>query len=171
MKQFRFSLFMLMLFLTLGLQAQDITVRGVVLDETSEPIIGATVKVGNSSSGTVTDLNGSFSLKVKKGSLVSVSYIGYDTQSVKVTGESMKVILKENVNTLDEVVLVGTVMKKSDLTGAVVGVDAKTLKERPVNNVNEALQGKVAGVFITTPTRPTDDASIRIPLLPGRLWS
>lgn len=76
MKQFRFSLFMLMLFLTLGLQAQDITVRGVVLDETSEPIIGATVKVGNSSSGTVTDLNGSFSLKVKKGSLVSVSYIG-----------------------------------------------------------------------------------------------
>ena len=90
MKQFRFSLFMLMLFLTLGLQAQDITVRGVVLDETSEPIIGATVKVGNSSSGTVTDLNGSFSLKVKKGSLVSVSYIGYDTQSVKVTGESMR---------------------------------------------------------------------------------
>lgn len=162
MKQFRFLLFMLMLFLTLGLQAQDITVRGVVLDETSEPIIGATVKVGNSSSGTVTDLNGSFSLKVKKGSLVSVSYIGYDTQSVKVTGENMKIFLKENVNTLDEVVLVGTVMKKSDLTGAVVGVDAKTLKERPVNNVNEALQGKVAGVFITTPTRPTDDASIRI---------
>ena len=81
MKQFRFLLFMLMLFLTLGLQAQDITVRGVVLDETSEPIIGATVKVGNSSSGTVTDLNGSFSLKVKKGSLVSVSYIG-DRKSV-----------------------------------------------------------------------------------------
>lgn len=163
MKHFRLTFLLLFLVLVVGaIQAQDITVKGIVTDAYFEPVIGATVKVDNSSTGTVTDLDGNFTIHAKKGGQLTISYIGYDTQKVKVTGSSMKIILEENVNTLDEVVLVGTIMKKSDLTGAVVGVDAKTLKERPVNNVNEALQGKVAGVFINTPTRPTDDSSIRI---------
>lgn len=162
MKHFRLLFLVLSVLFSIGIQAQDITIKGVVMDETSEPIIGASIRVGKSSAGTVTDVNGNFSVQAQKGSTLTVTYVGYKTQTVTVNGPSMNIVLKEDYNTLDEVVLVGTVMKKSDLTGAVVGVDAKTLKERPVNNVNEALQGKVAGVFINTPTRPTDDASIRI---------
>lgn len=162
MKHFRLLFLVLSVLFSIGIQAQDITIKGVVMDETSEPIIGASIRVGKSSAGTVTDVNGNFSVQAQKGSTLTVTYVGYKTQNVTVNGPSMNIVLKEDYNTLDEVVLVGTVMKKSDLTGAVVGVDAKTLKERPVNNVNEALQGKVAGVFINTPTRPTDDASIRI---------
>lgn len=162
MKHFRFLFLVLSVLFSIGIQAQDITVKGIVVDETSEPIIGASIRVGKSSAGTVTDVNGNFSVQAQKGNTLTVTYVGYKTQTVTVNGPSMNIVLKEDYNTLDEVVLVGTVMKKSDLTGAVVGVDAKTLKERPVNNVNEALQGKVAGVFINTPTRPTDDASIRI---------
>lgn len=162
MKHFRLLFLVLSFLFSIGIQAQDITVKGVVTDETSEPIVGATIRVGNTASGTVTDVDGNFSVQAKKGSMLTVSYVGYKAQTVKVAGPSMNIVLKEDYNTLDEVVLVGTVMKKSDLTGAVVGVDSKTLRERPVNNVNEALQGKVAGVFINTPVRPTDDASIRI---------
>lgn len=162
MKHFRLLFLVLSFLFSIGIQAQDITVKGVVTDETSEPIVGATIRVGNTASGTVTDVDGNFSVQAKKGSMLTVSYVGYKAQTVKVAGPSMNIVLKEDYNTLDEVVLVGTVMKKSDLTGAVVGVDSKTLRERPVNNVNEALQGKVAGVFINTPARPTDDASIRI---------
>lgn len=162
MKHFRLLFLVLSFLFSIGIQAQDITVKGVVTDETSEPIVGATIRVGNTASGTVTDVDGNFSVQAKKGSMLTVSYVGYKAQTVKVAGPSMNIVLKEDYNTLDEVVLVGTVMKKSDLTGAVVGVDSKTLRERPVNNVNEALHGKVAGVFINTPARPTDDASIRI---------
>lgn len=162
MKYFRLSWLMLFVLFAVGVQAQEMTIKGVVTDAYSEPIVGATVKVDNSSLGTVTDVDGAFTIRAKDGGTLSVSYIGYDTQKVRVAGTSLRVVLKESVSSLDEVVLVGTIMKKSDLTGAVVGVNAQTLKERPVTNVNEALQGKVAGVFISTPTRPTDDASIRI---------
>lgn len=162
MKYFRLSWLMLFVLFAVSVQAQEMTIKGVVTDAYSEPIVGATVKVDNSSLGTVTDVDGTFTIRAKDGGTLSVSYIGYDTQKVRVAGTSLRVVLKESVSSLDEVVLVGTIMKKSDLTGAVVGVNAQTLKERPVTNVNEALQGKVPGVFISTPTRPTDDASIRI---------
>lgn len=76
--------------------------------------------------------------------------------------QPVKVVMAEDTETLDEVVVVGTSMKKSDLTGAVASVSSKVLEEKPVTNVNQALQGRVAGVFISQPTRPTDDASIKI---------
>lgn len=153
---------MFLLMPVLSLYAQNIDIQGIVTDASSEPIIGASVKVEGTTLGTVTDLDGRFILQAPQGSNLTVSYIGFETKTVKANSRNLTIMLNEDSQTLDEVVLVGTVMKKSDLTGAVVGVDAKTLKERPVNNVNEALQGKVAGVFISTPTRPTDDASIRI---------
>lgn len=162
MKQLRTAIIMFLLMPMLSLYAQNIDIQGIVTDAHSEPIIGASIKVEGTTLGAVTDIDGRFSLQAPQGSNLTVSYIGFQTKTVKANSRNLTIMLNEDSQTLDEVVLVGTVMKKSDLTGAVVGVDAKTLKERPVNNVNEALQGKVAGVFISTPSRPTDDASIRI---------
>lgn len=107
--------------------------------------------------------DGKFTLSVQKGETLHISYIGYVAQDVKIMGnQPVKVVMSEDTETLDEVVVVGTAMKKSDLTGAVASVSSKVLEEKPVTNVNQALQGRVAGVFISQPTRPTDDASIKI---------
>ncbi|MGI6224251.1 MAG: SusC/RagA family TonB-linked outer membrane protein [Prevotella sp.] len=141
--------------------AQDLTVNGKVVDVESEPIIGASI-VASGKNATVSDINGDFNIKVNKGDKLTISYMGFVTQTVTVKGNSLRVVLQEANSQLDEVVVVGTVMKKSDLTGAVAGVNAKTLEEKPVTSINEALQGRVAGVFITNPTRITDDASIKI---------
>ena len=98
--------------------------------------------------------DGNFTLSVQKGETLHISYIGYVAQDVKVMGnQPVKVVMAEDTETLDEVVVVGTSMKKSDLTGAVASVSSKVLEEKPVTNVNQALQGRVAGVFISQPTR------------------
>ncbi len=163
MKQLRFIYLILVMFCSASLMAQNVTVTGKVLDVSSEPIIGASVQVKGTSSGTITDLDGNFSINAEKGAVLQVSYIGYVAQEIKVSGtQTLKVILAEDSELLEEVVIVGTSMKKSDLTGAVASVSAKVLEEKPVTNVNQALQGRVAGVFISQPTRPTDDASIKI---------
>lgn len=142
---------------------QNIKVTGVVLDANSEPVIGASVLEKGTTNGVITDLNGEFSLSVGTNSVVVVSYIGYVTQEQKaVSSKKMRFILKEETELLDEVVIVGASMKKSDLTGAVSSVGADVLSEKPVTNLNQALQGRVAGVLISNPTRPTDDAGIKI---------
>jgi TonB-linked SusC/RagA family outer membrane protein len=143
------------------LMAQNLTVKGRVTDVNAEPIIGASI-VGSGNNATVTDINGDFTLKANMGDRLVISYMGFTTKTVTVKGSAMSVVLEESNSQLDEVVVVGTVMKKSDLTGAVAGVSAKTLEEKPVTSINEALQGRVAGVFISNPTRITDDASIKI---------
>lgn len=143
------------------LMAQNLTVKGRVTDVNAEPIIGASI-VGSGNNATVTDINGDFTLKANVGDRLVISYMGFTTKTVTVKGSAMSVVLEESNSQLDEVVVVGTVMKKSDLTGAVAGVSAKTLEEKPVTSINEALQGRVAGVFISNPTRITDDASIKI---------
>ncbi|MCD8289904.1 MAG: TonB-dependent receptor [Prevotella sp.] len=163
MKRIGLISLLLALFSCYGLFAQDLVITGKVMDAYAVPINGASVVVKGSTQGTITDLNGSFTLSVKKGDELRVSYIGFITQDVKVSGkELIKVILLEDSELLEEVVVVGTSMKKSDLTGAVAGVTAKVLEEKPVTNVTQALQGRVAGVFVSQPTRPTDDASIKI---------
>ncbi|MBQ9215168.1 MAG: TonB-dependent receptor [Prevotella sp.] len=149
---------------TSGAWAQK-TVSGTVVDATGEPIIGASVVVKGTSNGTVTDLDGKFSIAnaPSKGSL-EVSYIGFKTQSVALGGNaSFNITLQEDRQLLDEVVVVGYgTQKKSDVTGAMVSVDSEKLNARPVNNALEALQGKAAGVDITTNERPGQLGSIRI---------
>lgn len=161
----RLFLTLMCAFVTLGLAAQGITVNGVVLDETSEPIIGASVVVKGTTTGTVTDLDGKFSLNnVPSQATLSVSYIGYTTKEVKVNGQrNLKVTLATDDQLLDEVVVVGYgVQKKSDVTGAMSSVSAEQLNSRPVNNAFEALQGKAAGVDITSNERPGQLGEIRI---------
>lgn len=163
MKRLRLINLILIMFCCCNLLAQNITVTGKVIDTASEPVIGASVVVKGTTNGSITDFDGNFTLSAQKGDLLHISYIGYVAQDVKVTGtRPVKVVMKEDTETLDEVVVVGTSMKKSDLTGAVVSVGAEVLQEKPVTNVTQALQGRVAGVFISNGAKPSDDASIKI---------
>lgn len=106
-------------------------------------------------------MDGKYSISATPGATLVISYIGYDTKEVKVGNQNViNVTLSEDSQSIDEVVIVGASMKKSDLTGAISHVDAKVLEERPVTTVNEALQGRVAGVLITKgPVRATIPAS------------
>lgn len=155
-------LMLLALFCTQAVFAQT-TVTGQVVDENAEPLIGASVQLKGTSTGMPTDINGNFKVDAKSGQTLVVSYIGYDTREVKVPASgSMKIVLKASESSLDGVVVVGVLMKKSDLTGAVSHVDADVLTEKPVTTINEALQGRVAGVNITKGITPSDDSSIKI---------
>ena len=163
MRKIRLINLLLIMFCCCKLMAQDITVTGKIVDASAEPIIGASVQVKGTSKGTISDFDGNFSLQIVRGDMLQISYIGYSTQEIRVTdNKSLRVVLTEDSEILDEVIIVGTSMKKSDLTGAVASVSAKTLQEKPVTNITQALQGRVAGVLISQPTRPTDDASIKI---------
>ena len=162
MKQ-RILFLMMALFGLYGQIMAQTTVTGNVKDGTGEPIIGASVIVTGTSNGTVTDFDGNFSMKANEGDELTISYIGFVTQKVKVNGSApINITLLEDNAELDEVVVVGTIMKKSDLTGAVGSVDGKTLAEKPVTNVNQALQGRVSGVFVEPGARPSDDSGIRV---------
>jgi TonB-linked SusC/RagA family outer membrane protein len=147
---FVFSL--LVLFFSVEVFAQQISVSGIVKDEQGEAVIGANVVVKGATIGSITDMEGKFSLhKVQDGSVLEVSFIGYLTQSVKVNGSKpITIILKEDTKTLDEVVVVGYgVQRKSDMTGAVGSVNTKTLEERPQTNLVQSLQGVVPGLNIS----------------------
>src|SRR5690554_4885278 len=140
-----------------NLMSQKIEVTGKVIDEISNPIIGATVLEKGTTNGTVSDMNGNFALNVEENSTLSISYIGYLTREIQVTEKgSLEVVLQEDTEVLDEVIIVGTSIRKSDLTGAVSSVSAAVLAEKPVTNINQALQGRVAGVFISSGARPGD---------------
>lgn len=143
-------LFMLLLSIT-SLYAQQFNITGSVFDKKlNEPIIGASVLVKGTSNGTITDMDGKFSLKnVTKGSVLTVSYIGYEPQSITINGNqtSFRFDLNEDSQALDEVVVVGFgTQKKVNLTGAVSTVDTKALEARPVSTVGQALQGTVPGL-------------------------
>lgn len=139
----------------LPLQAQQVSISGIVTDKKlNEPIIGASVVVKGTSNGCITDLDGNFQLNnVASGSTLVVSYIGYQTQEIPVQKgkTSYQVTLSEDTQTLDEVVVVGFgTQKKVNLTGAVATVDTKALESRPVSQVGQALQGTVPGLNLST---------------------
>lgn len=130
--------------------AQAKTVTGTVTDGT-EPIIGATVKVKGSANGTMTDIDGKFSLtNVPANAVLVVSYVGFTTQEVPVDGKSsVEILLKEDSKVLEEVVVVGFgTQKKVNLTGAVATVSAEKFENRPVSNIGQALQGVVPNLNI-----------------------
>jgi TonB-linked SusC/RagA family outer membrane protein len=147
-----------------GLQTvqQSGAVKGVVTDSTGEPIIGANVMVKGTTNGTITDMDGNFTLNNAKGVLV-ISFIGYQTQEVTVKGNetSLTIVLKDDTELLDEVVVVGYgTMKKESLTGAVAVVNEKAFKEKGgLSSPLQALQGQVPGVMITRGSSAPGDES------------
>ena len=128
----------------------EVRQTGVVTDQHGEPIIGASVLVKGTTIGTITDLNGGFTVSATKGATLEISYIGYITQEVVCTGKQLKVTLKEDTQSLDEVVVVGFgSQKKVNLTGSVSMVDDKVFASRPVSNATQMLQGTIPGLNIT----------------------
>lgn len=131
---------------------QQRMIKGVVLDEAGIPIIGANIVQRGTSNGTITDFEGNFELNIQGVEELQISYIGYLSQTVKVKGkDNVRIILKEDSKTLEEVVVVGFgTAKKQDLTSAITSVKGESLNKYKAGNVTNALQGQVAGVSVTT---------------------
>ncbi len=160
----RILLIVLCIFMGGGvLFAQTGTVNGVVLDKNNQPVSGATVMIKGTQTGVVADLDGKFSLEnVPTSATLTVSCLGYVSQEVPYAAD-VKIILADDALGMDEIVVVGYgTMKKSDVTGAMVSVSSKSLTQNPSNNAIEALQGKAAGVYITSTERPGSTGSITV---------
>ena len=149
-----------------ALQADKITVTGVVFDENNEPVIGANVTEVGTTNGIITDFDGNFTLNVAKGASIQISYIGYQTQTIKVTSAQKLVInLEVDRQSLDEVVVVGYgSVKKQNLTGSVSKITDDAMTERPIATLGEAFQGQLAGVSSASSGGglPGSELSIRI---------
>lgn len=147
--------------------AQSFTIKGQVVDNTGESVIGASVvEKGNATNGTITDFDGNFELKLSgKGKTLVISYVGYQTQEVAaVAGKDLKVVLQDDAQAMEEVVVIGYGSRaRKDLTGSVGSVSGTKIAAVPVASAAEALQGKIAGVQITTTDgAPGADINIRI---------
>ena len=148
---------------TLMMAQYKIVIGSVTGYPEAEVLIGASVSVKGTSQGTITDIDGKYSISVPSDAVLVFSYLGYATKEIPVKNQAvLNVSLQSSAQDIEEVIVVGTSLKKSDLTGAVTSVSAKVLEEKPVTNINEALQGRVAGVFVSNAAKPGDDASIRI---------
>lgn len=161
----QFCLTMLCLFLFQGVIAQNKMLVGTVVDELGETLIGVSVLNKTTGEGTITAIDGSFSLSGKQNDLIQFSYIGYASVNYVVKQEeNIRVVLKEDTQNLEEVVVVGySAQKKSSLTGAIAPVNMDDMEKRRVATVSQALQGQVAGVQITQSTgAPGDDISMLI---------
>ena len=146
-------------------QSQTIKVSGTVVDHEGEPLIGATVKVTGSESGAVTDIDGNFQMNAPANGTLLISYVGYKDREVPINGRTDlgKIELTSDNQVLDQVVVVGYgVQKKADLTGSVAIVNADELKRVSHSNISSMLEGKVAGVQITTDGQPGADPNVRI---------
>ena len=164
-QSWKISFLLTLAFICGGLaHAQQISVSGTVTDASGEPIIGATVMAEGTANGTSTDLDGNYSITADALGMLKFSYVGYTTQSIPVEGRSViNVTMTESAELLDELVVVGYgTMKKSDLTGAVGSIGGKDIKDVPVNNVGQALQGKIAGVNIVGGEKPGDNVTIKV---------
>ena len=160
------TLLVMMVLTTISAYAQSQrTVRGTVADETGEPLIGATVKVVGANIGTATDIEGGFTLIVpSEARQLSFAYVGYETVTLDITSGDMQVILKSNTETLDEVVVIGYgVRKKDDLTGSVSTVSEKDFNKGMISSPEELINGKIAGVQITSAGgSPNSGSTIRV---------
>lgn len=133
-----------------NVQQNEVTVKGVVKDANGEAIIGASViEKGNAKNGTVTDIDGNYTLKVKRGATLTISYIGYISQETK----GGNIILEEDLKSLNEVVVIGYgTQKKADVTSAIVSVKAEDFTKGNFNDAGDLIKGKVAGLTITRPS-------------------
>ncbi|SCM59250.1 SusC/RagA family TonB-linked outer membrane protein [Petrimonas mucosa] len=159
----KLTMFLTLFFVGLGVITAQTQVRGTVVDEAGEPAIGATVQVKGTTTGTVTDIDGNFTLSAPAGGRLIVSYVGYETQEVPVS-PNVRVVLKSDSKMLEEVVVVayGTVTREAK-TGAVSTVSGANISDAPVVSMDKALGGKIAGVSITSSSgQPGASSSIRI---------
>lgn len=146
-----------------GKEKKDIS--GVITDENGEPVIGATVRLKGSGSGTITNMDGQFALTASAGEELEISYVGCITQNIKIgDNNSFKVVLKEDAQNLEEVVVVGYggTQKKKDLTSAIATIGGKELSNQTVSNAVAAMQGRLSGVQVTNSGSPGSSPSIRI---------
>ena len=159
-------LMLLLISCHLNILAQGKIITGVILDKTGETVIGASVLVKGTTNGTITDVDGNFTLNnVQENAVLQVSFVGYKTQDIALKGQSnVKVTLEEDTEVLDEVVVIGYgSVKKSTLTGAVAKMDTKGIQDRPLARPETALQGQLAGVTVRTTTgEPGADMQIRV---------
>jgi TonB-dependent SusC/RagA subfamily outer membrane receptor len=155
----------LFLFLSLYSSGQSIPINGKVTQGDGQPLNGVTVQVKGTKTFTTSQQDGSFSIVAPTAkSILVFSYIGFDTREIPVSGKTqIDVSLIPGGNSLQDVVVVGYgVQKKSDVTGAVTSISAKTLEERPSTNVLQALQGKAAGVNVATNMKPGELPAVTI---------
>ena len=144
---------------------QTLKVKGQVVDQDGEPLIGATVRVKGASSGSVTDIDGNFQIDAASDATLVVSYVGYKDREIAVRGRAVieKIQMESDSQMLDQVVVVGYgTQKKADLTGSVSIVNAEELKRVSNSNISTMLEGKVAGVQITSDGQPGADPAVRI---------
>jgi TonB-dependent starch-binding outer membrane protein SusC len=166
-KNIRSCCIMQIIFLTLPmvLFAQNRTVQGTVTSSSGETLVGVSVIVkGATNRGTITDLNGAFSIKAEKNEVVTISYIGFKSQDVVVSENLIKIVLEDNFVGLNDVVVVGYgSVKKSDLTGSVGTIKTDNLKSIPANSIDGLLQGRAAGLqVINSSQNPGAEAVVRI---------
>ncbi|HEY5592081.1 MAG TPA: carboxypeptidase-like regulatory domain-containing protein, partial [Paludibacter sp.] len=136
-----------------SIAGQEITIKGKVVDPSKDPIIGASIFVEGTKIGTVTDIDGNFSIKAPLNATLTVSYIGYTRQKVKVSGQTMDITLLEDFTKLDEVVVVGYgQVKRANLTGAVSSLSMKEVADIPSPNLSSVLMGTMPGVNVNEAT-------------------
>ena len=147
-------------------QQGQMTITGVITDDAGVPLPGATIRIEDTTTGTVTDAQGRYSLKVRKGQTIEVLYMGYETQTKKILGNQAKIdfVLGEDENVLEDVVVIGYgSVKKEDLTGSVVNVKMADIQSGTVLSIDNALQGRIAGADImSTDGAPGSTTTIRI---------
>ena len=144
---------------------QTIKVKGQVVDQDGEPLIGATVKVKGAKTGSVTDFDGNFTIDAASNAVLVVSYVGFKDREIAVRGRAVidQIKMESDENVLEQVVVVGYgTQKKADLTGSVSVVNAEELKRVSNSNISTMLEGKVAGVQITSDGQPGADPAVRI---------
>lgn len=144
--------------------AQNKVVKGTITDGTGLPVPGVNVLIKGTQNGVSTDMDGSYSISVSPGTVLVYSFIGFKKQEITIAGSNVyNVVLQEDDNSLEEVVVVGYgVKKKKDLTGSIVSVGADEIASRPVVNAVQAMQGKAAGVDVTTNERPGTVGTVTI---------
>lgn len=167
MKNMRAALlFFIVAVISLGVSAQNVTVKGTVKDKTGETVIGASVvEKGNTTNGTITDIDGNYSLNVPSNATLVFSFVGMKSYEIAVKGQTtINVTMEDDSQALEEVIVIGYgSVKRKDLTGSVATVNSDVLAAVPVANATEALQGKMAGVQITTTEgSPDADMTIRV---------
>lgn len=160
-----FTLIILMSFIPFLAIAQTTTIKGVVKDVSGEPVVGASITETGTSNGIIADLDGNFTLKVASKATLTVSFMGYKTQTVSVAGKtSLSIILEEDTQLLGEVVVVGYgVQRKEAVTGSVASIKNDAIREVPASDITQALQGRIAGVDMSqTSSKPGSSMQIRI---------
>ena len=142
----------------------QVSVSGVVTDgNTSEPLPGVAVMEQGTSNAVLTDLDGRYNIKVKSGASIEFQFLGYKKHLIKdIKGGTYNVALETDNIVIDDVIVLGTRMAKSDLTGAVGSLSEKQLKEIPSSSFTQSMQGKVAGVYVTSAARPGDSPTIKV---------